>query len=44
MRKPRCHPKLPYYAKGLCKRCYDKDAQRLYRLQRARTAASPRKP
>ena len=21
--KPRCHPDLPYYAKGFCRRCYN---------------------
>jgi hypothetical protein len=33
---PVCHPELPYYANRLCKRCYDRDAQRLSRLRKAR--------
>jgi len=33
-RQATCHPSLPLYAKGLCKRCYDRLAQRTYRLRR----------
>lgn len=28
MRKPYCHPDLPYYAKGMCRNCYEKDLRK----------------
>lgn len=27
-RKPYCHPHLPYYAKGMCRNCYEKDLRK----------------
>jgi len=28
MKKPYCHPELPYYAKGMCRNCYEKDLRK----------------
>lgn len=27
-RKPYCHPELPYYSKGMCRSCYEKDLKK----------------
>lgn len=33
LNKPICHPDRKYKAKGLCKRCYNREAQKRWRVQ-----------
>lgn len=41
--KARCHPVFPAYALGLCRTCYNRDAQRLWRLRQRRLQSNPSK-